>query len=190
MSNSSKSLAKFSTWLDKLRSSEPNELGPGKPRPGSSQSIERFREAVGQRTQPNEIPYAEAAVAAWTLHEDCLDEAHEISQELKSDLGSYIHGIVHRREPDYGNARYWFRQVGPLPFYAELQQAARAELAEFRDQATADAVMSADTWRPTAFVDLCEQAARGSRPLQDACRRLQQRELELLFALCLGQLEN
>jgi hypothetical protein len=33
---------------------------------------------------------------------------------------NYIHQIVHRREGDFGNTRYWVMKTGPHPFYAEL----------------------------------------------------------------------
>jgi hypothetical protein len=174
-------------WADSIRRFPPNELGPGKVEPEALETVERVRKDVAELL-PGHGQYAQAFVALWALHRDCLDIAHEISQEMKSDLGSYIHGIVHRREPDYSNAKYWFRQVGQLPFYDELQQAAAEELAQYRSQPRALAVLSPNTWQPTAFVDLCEHAIRGLGDLHLACRKLQQRELELLFRMCENQL--
>lgn len=37
--------------------------------------------------------------------------AHTIAQADPSPLGSWCHGIVHMREPDEGNARYWYRRA-------------------------------------------------------------------------------
>jgi len=44
-----------------------------------------------------------------------LAEAHEIAQNDESELGNYWHGIMHRLEGDYGNAKYWFRKAGDWP---------------------------------------------------------------------------
>jgi hypothetical protein len=38
-------------------------------------------------------------------------QAHEIVQEQKSSVGSWLHGIVHTLEGDLDNARYWYRKA-------------------------------------------------------------------------------
>ncbi len=40
------------------------------------------------------------------------DGAHAIAQADTSDLGSWLHGIVHMVEPDEGNSMYWYRRAG------------------------------------------------------------------------------
>lgn len=47
----------------------------------------------------------------WLLAND-LDASHRISQELATPEGSAWHGLMHRREGDFGNAKYWFRRAG------------------------------------------------------------------------------
>src|SRR5262245_25063275 len=51
---------------------------------------------------------AQACLAGlWLLAND-LNASHRISQELETPEGSYWHAVMHRREGDYGNAKYWF----------------------------------------------------------------------------------
>ena len=52
--------------------------------------------------------------AGLLLYIDDIHGAHTISQELETELGSLWHGIVHRREGDFSNARYWFRRCQTL----------------------------------------------------------------------------
>lgn len=103
---------------------------------------------------------------AWLLC-DFLDESHTISQGISTPAGSFWHGIMHRREGDYSNAKYWFRRVGEHPVYERLALAT-----------------DVDSWDPFAFVDTCQQAVRTGGAEAERCRHLQQREWELLFDYC------
>ncbi len=49
------------------------------------------------------------------LYVDELDRSHSISQGIDDTTGSYWHGIMHRREGDFGNSHYWFNRVGHHP---------------------------------------------------------------------------
>lgn len=51
------------------------------------------------------------AAGVW-MYLDQLDRSHDISQGLPSKEGSWWHAIMHRREGDYWNSKYWYRQVG------------------------------------------------------------------------------
>jgi len=64
---------------------------------------------------------AELTSGLWLLAGD-LDRSHSISQDLSSAEGSFLHGIMHRREGDFGNAKYWFRRVGDHPVLDQISQ--------------------------------------------------------------------
>lgn len=56
----------------------------------------------------------ELAAALW-LYVDDLDRSHAVSQGIESATGSYWHGIMHRREGDFSNSRYWHRRAAGHP---------------------------------------------------------------------------
>ena len=111
--------------------------------------------------------------AIWLLY-DFLDESHAISQGIATAEGSFLHGIMHRREGDFSNAKYWFRKVGEHPVY-EMLEAEGAEAG------------ATEAWDPYSFVDACQSALRTGGEEADRCRQLQQREWELLFDHCYHQ---
>jgi hypothetical protein len=164
------------------------ELGPGSPnRPVEPKLRSLSLEALfsGQRIVDPDM--ARGCLAGlWLLH-DFLDESHAISQEIETPTGSYWHGMMHRREPDYGNSKYWFRGVGQHPVFAPLVASVQADPSSELQVPDVAALGSHRTWDPFRFVDLCERAARVSGPLSTACRTIALREWQLLFEYCFDQ---
>jgi hypothetical protein len=106
---------------------------------------------------------------------DALDAAHRVFQDDPSDLGSYWHGVMHRREGDFDNARYWFRRAGRLPVFDKMHEAAVHVSATMAKQITWDAYL---------LTGMCEQAKFGDTATVAECVRLQRVEFEQLFAYC------
>ena len=132
--------------------------------------------------------FGEAIKSGLLLWNDALDESHTISQELGNQTGSYWHGIMHRREPDYSNSKYWFGRVGTHPIFPALRERALAILKEIPNPSGALAniaqTIEADgNWDAYQFIDWCQAAENGSDT--DVTRFLQQvqaEEIKLLLA--------
>src|SRR5689334_2723957 len=111
-------------------------LGPGSPNAAMRPQLEQLQNNLLDKARDRN--FALACMAGLWLYHDFLDESHAISQDLHTIEGSYWHAIMHRREPDYWNANYWFRRVGAHPIYASLC-----------------VEMNAKSWDAAGFVDLC-----------------------------------
>lgn len=132
--------------------------------------------------------FAEAIKSGLLLWNDALDESHNISQGLGNQTGSYWHGIMHRREPDYSNSKYWFGRVGTHPIFPALRERALQLFEETPNPSDAladvgQAIAAQADWDAYQFIDWC-QAAEGDSD-SDVTRFLQQvqaEEIKLLLA--------
>jgi hypothetical protein len=109
------------------------------------------------------------------LHFDFFEESHSISQDLRTPEGSYWHAILHRREPDAFNAKYWFRQVGVHAIFSKLAAAAHSMEPSF----------SKSHWDPVRFVDLCEAHRGTGSAMESKLIEIQSAEWRLLMEHCL-----
>ena len=92
-----------------------------------------------------------------------LDRSHALSQSIASPEGSFWHGIMHRREGDYGNAKYWFGRVGDHPVIQTLIHSEQASLADYND--------------PYDFIDQCEKAMTSrNKDAMNRCMEIQWQE--------------
>ncbi len=156
-------------------------LGPGTPNGPMKPKLEALR-VEGLFPFPTlDLDMARAGIAGLWLYHDFLDESHSISQEIATPTGSFWHGILHRREPDPSNAKYWFHRVGEHPVFAHLAEEG-AELG-FLGMELGFLGMGM-RWEPFAFVDSCEKHRGSGSEAEWMCRWMQFAEWELLFEWC------
>ncbi|WP_130860612.1 hypothetical protein [Gracilibacillus phocaeensis] len=122
----------------------------------------------------------EAVRSSLLLLNDDLYSSHTISQSLDNPLGSYLHGVMHRREGDFPNAKYWFRKAGEHPIHALLYDEGRKMDADLEQRGT---------WDPAAMVDEVEEVHRNAAEDSDkgmALRKLQMLEMQMLIGFSVG----
>jgi hypothetical protein len=69
---------------------------------------------------PRSRETAQAMLAGLWLWHDFLDESHAISQALHDETGSFWHAIMHRREGDFSNSKYWYAKCRNHPVRSQL----------------------------------------------------------------------
>jgi hypothetical protein len=164
-----------------LATAELADLGPG-PRVGveSQRSLENRLPAIlfasGLTHEQQEL--IRALILLWHDH---LDAAHGIAQGVDGADGAFVHGIMHRREPDFSNAGYWFRRVGQHPAFAQIALKARPVLEAGSEPGFANRLIRKGVWDPFAFIDACEEASK--TPEEEPQRMLQEVQREEFLGL-------
>jgi hypothetical protein len=118
---------------------------------------------------------------------DGLEECHAIVQkdgggrEMTATL-AYWHAIMHRREGDFSNSKYWLAKCGNHPAFREIASGLPG-LIENSDPALAR--LTKGGWDPFAMVDLVERVCdRANDPLHLPAVAVQRLEWNCLFAYC------
>lgn len=118
---------------------------------------------------------ASCVLAGLFLLFDQLDLAHRLVQELSSAGGSFWHAIMHRREGDFSNSKYWYARCANHPALGSITQAASPLVKQ----------IGLRGWSGPAMVDLVEDVAdRPSDPRHAIAIELQQLEWRMLFEHC------
>ena len=133
------------------------ELGPGSPNVAVKPALQSL------------IATKLCLAGLWLLH-DFLDGSHTISQDIDTPEGSFWHAIMHRREPDASNSKYWWRLVGSHPVLKQLRQESPA--------------LGYTYTNPFDFVDFCERVRGSGTKEEELARRIQRLEWQLLFDHC------
>lgn len=123
-----------------------------------------------------------ACLSGLWLYHNFLNTSHEISQEIDTPEGSYWHAIMHRREGDYWNSKYWIRQCGSFSLASAMKEKLKEE--DFRP-AGPDLQKVTERWDPQRFVDVCERIVSEGGNDHEAAQRIQMLEWESLFRHCL-----
>jgi hypothetical protein len=140
-------------------------LGPGIPDRSVADKLQRI-------TLPSadDPVAARACLAGLWLRFNHLDESHRISQELEAPEGSAWHAVMHRREPDAWNSKYWWRRVGGHPVLEQLR--ARSPEIGYRYTSAEE------------FVDFCERVRGTGSADEELAEAVQELEWRLLFEHC------
>ena len=79
----------------------------------------KFIELVNQETPPDDLDGIRLAI--WYIMKDYWDMAHNIVQDVDSEIASWIHAYLHRQEGDISNAHYWYSKAGKKAYSGDLK---------------------------------------------------------------------
>jgi hypothetical protein len=106
----------------------------------------------------------DALAAGLYLYIDALEPAHAICQAHEGvPTFDFWHAILHRREGDFSNSRYWFRRAGAHPVITKIGQG----------------------YQPIQFVDSVEKSHNQGKPTAGLVE-LQRAEWLGMFRWCEG----
>lgn len=158
-------------------------LGPGEPNAAAKPLLEALTvERLFAHARVHDADMANLCRGGLWLYHDYLDQSHTISQSVETSTGAFWHGIMHRREPDYGNAAHWFRRVGEHPIFPSLRELAAEHASSiFGLAAEAHWLIDEPTWDPFQFINLCQAVAHRRSAEHGLCRWISLCEWQLLF---------
>jgi hypothetical protein len=167
-----------------LTANTPPHLGPG-PR-SDVLLVKEIDRQLGPMLKKSSLAEAVQELIRATIYlwHDHLHASHSIAQGIENRDGSYVHGLMHRREPDYSNARYWFHRVGEHPSFATLTE--RTASIASSEPALIKKLLPSGKWDAFAFIDECERAARNVAHVK-LLLEIQAAESKALLEYFLGQ---
>jgi hypothetical protein len=160
-------------------------LGPGTPVSDVREDLRKLSlQKAFSHTEIKNRDMAECCLSAIWLLFNCLEESHTRSQGIPTTTGSYWHGIMHRREGDFFNSKYWFQRVKKHPIFPKLQTVSKEAAEETASHPSIDFLKTQSEWDPFKYIDLCEACLSGRSTHENLAQQIQQYEWELLFNYC------
>ena len=78
-----------------------------------------FIELTKSSTPPNNLEGVELAL--WYAVKGDWDMAHNIAQEIHTEIASWVHAYLHRQEGDINNAHYWYHSARKEAYSGSLE---------------------------------------------------------------------
>jgi len=181
----------FTRLVDRLRSHDPALFPTRIWDEGLDGDISRFTPADLAKGSPTYDPtYGSAVKSGLHLWNESLDKSHTLSQNIHHSTGSYWHGIMHRMEGDYANAKYWFDRTSAHPIFKTLQEVKSRHLNSHEIEHMGNRelrlllrqLLVQKAWDPYLFVDAVQAAVTSDREPK-AERMLQGLQKQEILAL-------
>jgi hypothetical protein len=165
----------YSTFITEfLREAQLPRISAQEPTP-NRRLIQRVVAAEDHEIAGKDGPAARCVRSLLFIAAGGLDQAHRIVQEISTSDGAYIHGMVHRVDDDFDNARYWFRRAGMQPAATEMYR---------RAAATSVTVASHPIWDPFLVTDMVETSRTAG--VTEELRAVLTIEFEVLLESCVS----
>ncbi|MEA3145078.1 MAG: hypothetical protein QOI53_499 [Verrucomicrobiota bacterium] len=111
--------------------------------------IQQVTAAKEKEIAPATGPTASCIRSLLFLAAGGLSQAHRIVQAMSTTDAAHIHGVIHRVDDDFDNARYWFRGARVHPAAAEMYR---------RASASSPTMSQSAGWDPILVTDLLEKS--------------------------------
>ncbi|MFM8402682.1 MAG: hypothetical protein ACKOAU_07570 [Pirellula sp.] len=137
-------------WLAEL--SDPMPLSFRNPNdPVCLSQSESLRQALKQSSTPS----GGVLEALAYLRIGLMEPAHGNVQDATLGIEAYVHGVIHRMEGDYWNAKYWFARVQDAQLLTSIAK-------HIEELGSAPGILAQEWTGPESFVNACQ--ARRSAP--------------------------
>jgi hypothetical protein len=111
--------------------------------------VDGWLKTLGNST--NRDTYDTLRAALLVLGDD-LSESHTLVQNISTPFAAAWHAVIHRREGDFWNSKYWWRRASGID-WSDLP----AQLGPLFRQHSALAGLCNSSYSPAAFTDAVEQ---------------------------------